>query len=830
MYISNVEELVEALRPRLKDYLLSKIGQEAAAKSFKCYVHKDDTPSMAFNPKTGNTTVHCFGCGATQDIFSAAAHFDNLPATGPEWVTQTLPALADYFNLQLKLGEASPTDKERSRLYKLMNDVSNALAVSKNEDVDKYLDKRGWSDEKIIFGQITPQDLVGKLTQVGWDVTQLYGTLLLNAKDPLFGEDRITLVIKDYRGRPVGFTCRNLGTQGAKYVNSPESLIYEKNKHLLGINIALTDGKKSGVYVVEGPGDLAALHRVGIYNAVATCGTAFTADHLSLLKMLGIRQVYFALDWDEAGIKGTRRILKEELKFTTGVSCFVIEAPKSEATDVSELLENETDYQVFTQLKKVPAFEWVLTQAVNSTPEDLCSEMVPIVASEQTAVRREMLIKVLSDKTNISMESIREDVMSIRDSKAKARNERLSAAAEKYKRHVDENPSNAQSLLTQHQDDIEFIEKEFSRRIAGPDYQLSRYDALQETKFGGEVSADKTEFKMGWFTLFGQAFSGGMSWTEGALIYVGGRANSGKTATCIAIATDVALHDPDAMVIMHFTDDSYAQVEPRIKTNIATMIKEDKESKLTIGMSANPRRNIINQDGWSVYNRADKIFRELIANEKLTILDQEDGSTLSVLEKTIRQIRNRFPDKKLLVMCDNTHNYMDYLNLDQTMRMTRIADAQKNLTGKYKLCMIATAEYRKNMPLDNTKMKLPVDDDLADARALMYRPNAIIHVYNDLHDRKENATIYWSSKDDPQTLLPRLCLIVTKNKLTDFKDKLIFDLDPKTVAMHQTDTDVARFESHMAEKRLRRKNGEDDDDDEPEPPKSYGGITVQADY
>jgi hypothetical protein len=258
------------------------------------------------------------------------------------------------------------------------------------------------------------------------------------------------------------------------------------------------------------------------------------------------------------------------------------------------------------------------------------------------------------------------------------------------------------------------------------------------------------------------------------------------------------------------------------------MLRGPGDTTLTIGMSANPKRNIMGSDGWSVYNRADKIFRELIASEKLTILDQEDGSTLSTLERNIRTLRSKFPEKKMLVMCDNTHNYMDYLNLDQTMRMTRISDAQKNLTGKYKLCMIATAEYRKNMPLDSTKMKLPVDDDLADARALMYRPNAIIHVYNDLHDRKDNATIYWTKKDDPEVQLPRLCLCVTKNKLTEFKDKLIFDLDPKTVAIKQEDTDKARFESTMAEKRLRRKNGEDDDDDE----YSYtgGSVTIQADY
>jgi len=133
------------------------------------------------------------------------------------------------------------------------------------------------------------------------------------------------------------------------------------------------------------------------------------------------------------------------------------------------------------------------------------------------------------------------------------------------------------------------------------------------------------------------------------------------------------------------------------------------------------------------------------------------------------------------MVCDNTHNYMDFMNLEQSSRMTSISNQQKNLTVKYHACMIATAEYRKNMPMDHSKLKLPVDDDLADARALMYRPNVIWHVYNDIHDRKEHAEIFW--KDIDGNMRPRLLLHFTKNKISGFKEKLVLDLDPKTVSL-----------------------------------------------
>ena len=109
--------------------------------------------------------------------------------------------------------------------------------------------------------------------------------------------------------------------------------------------------------------------------------------------------------------------------------------------------------------------------------------------------------------------------------------------------------------------------------------------------------------------------------------------------------------------------------------------------------------------------------------------------------------------------------------------------------------MIATAEYRKNMPFDRSKLKLPVDDDLADARALMYRPNVIFHVYNDLHDRgEEHAEMFWQDAFDPEVKLPRLALVFSKNKISSFKDKLYLDLHPSTVTLKQKSKEEAKKE------------------------------------
>jgi hypothetical protein len=253
------------------------------------------------------------------------------------------------------------------------------------------------------------------------------------------------------------------------------------------------------------------------------------------------------------------------------------------------------------------------------------------------------------------------------------------------------------------------------------------------------------------------------------------------------IGTDIAMSDENSIVIIHSTDDSYEQIEPRIKTNIYRMACPN-GPPLTIGMVVQPNLHLrdLPSEYTEAWIKANELFKELIEKERLVIIDSEDGATLSTLERNLRYYRMRYPNRKIMMVCDNTHNYLDFMNLEQSSRMTMISNQQKNLTVKYHACMIATAEYRKNMPMDHSKLRLPVDDDLADARALMYRPNVIWHVYNDMHDRKEHAEIFW--KDVDGNIRPRLLLHFTKNKISGFKDKLVLDLDPSTVSLTPVDT------------------------------------------
>jgi DNA primase catalytic core len=803
VYITNVDELVVELRSRLPVYLEKMIGPEAAnlKGKFPCFAHEDGNPSMSYNPKNGFTTVRCWsGCG-NFDIFRAAAELEELPMSGPEFITETLPTLAAKLNVEVQIGAISPEDKERAKLYKLANDIANIIETT--TEADEYIKERGWANTKLTIGTVDTGALIATLREMGWSQQDLTSSLMIRtATSEFMGSHMVTFVIKDHRGRPIGFVSRNTGKNGPKYINSHETSIYEKRRTLLGLDVALKDGhaKRDGLYIVEGPGDLAALHRVGIYNAAAVCGTAFTGEHLALLKMVGVKHAFFCLDWDEAGESATERILVNEIKFAPGVSCSVIKAPENGAKDPGEFLKDLTDGTAFQALQKVAAFEWTLGRVSDkATPDEVCTNMVPLIAAETTAIRRELLTKQLSEFSGISYQSITQDVSAIRDGKERERLTRLEGAAQKYLREVTADPSNMQSYLSQHEADLEEINKEYEKTATGIAYQVSRLDALEESKASVTSDRNMAEFQFGYFRAFGAAISGGMSNTDGNLVYFGGRANASKTAVTTSLGLDVAMTDEHAIVVIHSTDDSYSQITPRLVTTVARMQQQPGEHTLTIGESANPYRNIHDESGWDVYLRAVSTLRHLLATERLVLMDSEDGNNLSTLERQVKYLRSKYPDKKILLILDNTYNLNDHPTFDQTNRMRMIATAQKDITAKYHCAMFATVEYRKNMPLDTSKMKLPVDDDVADARAMMYRPNIIIHVYNDLNDRKDDAAIFWIDRE-LKLRRPRLMLIFSKNKITSFKSpdqKIMMDLDPVSVTLRETNIDDARSQAEQ---------------------------------
>lgn len=282
------------------------------------------------NEKTGSFTVsaskqmyYCFGCGAGGNVITFLMNYEN--ATFPE----ALQELADRAGIELPKQEASAEAKrqadKRSRLLEIQKEAAKyyyaLLRNPRGKQAYEYFRKRELSDETMRkfglgYSDKYSDDLYRYLSSRGYEDTLLKESGLVSFDEKRGGHDkfwnRAMFPIMDVRGKVIGFGGRVMGEGEPKYLNSPETMIFDKSRNLYGLSIARAT-KKPQMLLCEGYMDVIALHQAGFDNAVASLGTAFTMGHASLLKRY-TKEVYLTFDSDGAGIKAALRaipILKE---------------------------------------------------------------------------------------------------------------------------------------------------------------------------------------------------------------------------------------------------------------------------------------------------------------------------------------------------------------------------------------------------------------------------------------------------------------------------------------------------------------------------------------
>ena len=342
-----------------------------------CPFHDEKSPSFHVTPSKGY--FHCFGCQTGGDAISFLMKIDHLT------FTETVERLADRIGYTLRYEESgsAPTGPSvnRSRLV-----AANALAAQffqeqLNTSPDAahgrdLLTKRGFDkDACTIFGVGYAPDSWDALTKhlraAGYSIEELElaGLSKMGERGPIDKfRNRLTWPIRDISGDVVGFGARKLASdeqdQGPKYLNTSETPIYKKSQVLYGLDMAKKEiAKKRQVVIVEGYTDVMAAHMAGITTAVATCGTAFGADHIRIIRRLLMDddafrgEVIFTFDGDAAGQKAAMRAFSEDQKFVT--QTFVAVEP--DGLDPCDLRQMKGDLALRDLIaKRVPLFEFAI--------------------------------------------------------------------------------------------------------------------------------------------------------------------------------------------------------------------------------------------------------------------------------------------------------------------------------------------------------------------------------------------------------------------------------------------------------------------------------------
>ena len=263
-----------------------------------CPFHDEKTPSFSVRPALG--VWHCFGCGLGGDVFGYVEHRENVD------FRDAVELLADKYHIELHYDQSNAkkehTGSKRARLLEA-NEAAQEFFVSQLMTKDalaarKLLDGRNFSQADCQrFGcGYAPQgwdNLVRYLAGKGFTQQEMLDAGL--ARQGQHGvydyfRGRVTWPIRDSTGRALGFGARKLyedDSIGAKYINTPDTALYRKNQVLYGIDMAKAAiVKKRQVVIVEGYTDVMAMHLAGVDTAIATCGTAFGAEHAKIVRRL----------------------------------------------------------------------------------------------------------------------------------------------------------------------------------------------------------------------------------------------------------------------------------------------------------------------------------------------------------------------------------------------------------------------------------------------------------------------------------------------------------------------------------------------------------------
>ncbi len=314
------EDFVEEVRQRndIVDIISSSVNLKRSGSNYVglCPFHNEKTASFSVSPS--KQMYYCFGCGAGGNVFTFLMEYENLT------FVEALEELAGRAGMELPTRQDTAADRRRRDLRDSILEINKlaanfyyaTLKSERGRDGYNYLIGRGLTPDTVRrfglgFSDRTSGELYRYIKGKGYPDQVLKETGLFTYDEKRGAYDkfwnRVMFPILDRNNRVIAFGGRVMGDAKPKYLNSPETLVFDKSRNLYGLNF-IHGKQEDGILICEGYMDVIALHQAGFTNAVASLGTAFTSQHCSLLKRY-TDVVYLCYDSDGAGVKAAMRAI-----------------------------------------------------------------------------------------------------------------------------------------------------------------------------------------------------------------------------------------------------------------------------------------------------------------------------------------------------------------------------------------------------------------------------------------------------------------------------------------------------------------------------------------
>ena len=432
MSSSELDEFVEQVRERSDIYSVVSRYVSLNQRSGKfwglCPFHNEKTPS--FTVDAGKGFFYCFGCHAGGNVFKFISLIENIS------YFEAIKLQAERLGIPLPHRKLSPEEERRRREEKNLlkaNEFAQdffhecLIKTARGEVGRKYLAGRGITAEtietfKLGFATDSWDDLLMALTRRGFSAQQLETVGLVKRRGDGSGyydrfRGRVMIPINDVFGRTVAFGGRILNTDdenAPKYLNSPETALFNKRNLLFGLDKAhLSISSAGSALVVEGYMDAISVFDAGIKNVVATLGTAFTPEHAKLLLRYA-RKIIFCYDSDEAGQRATMRALP--IVQTAGAEVAVMKVP--DGKDPDEFIRKHGKAAFETLIKNAVSLvdyrlNYVLEHFDCSTTRgkmQALQEILPVVVDVKNRVLRDDYIKKISSALLLNESIVRNEL------------------------------------------------------------------------------------------------------------------------------------------------------------------------------------------------------------------------------------------------------------------------------------------------------------------------------------------------------------------------------------------------------------------------------------
>ena len=435
-------ECIDEIRNRLDilDIVQSRVLLKKRGANYWgcCPFHNEKTPSFSVNVQKG--IFKCFGCGEGGDAISFLMKINN------QSFSDVIRDLAEQFGIELPKtkGESKEYTEEKQAAKILLKKACNYYHKNLYNTIEAkkaldYLSKRG------ITKEIIDEYELGYSLKGYTDLQQYFKADYTNSIMEKAGltvktekgdtvdrfRNRIMIPIKDTEGNVIAFGARAIEEgQNPKYLNSPDTVLYNKSRILYGINYAKDEIiKEDYVVIMEGYFDVISAQAAGLKNAVASCGTALTVEHVKLIaKYSKSRKIYLAFDTDSAGLKATKRstnVIKEAFEGLGNIkiydrsyseisddkyTCEIRVIAPFDSKDPDEYIREYGIEQYKAYIKQAPLLiDFELEQILKEYKNDLSptekleivKKIMPLVEEIPNNIVQNEYIKLISDRINI---------------------------------------------------------------------------------------------------------------------------------------------------------------------------------------------------------------------------------------------------------------------------------------------------------------------------------------------------------------------------------------------------------------------------------------------